>query len=454
MTNTVKTIKSDYQARKQTRAYNYFSTNTWSNWSTTNVASIPGDTVITYGPDYVDWKDRIYKRMNATTSLSVDAVYVSEHQNYDLIWFSQKSLIFAPIGYIQRFEMRGNLGSPTTGYPSALTLGTPVTSRVHNQVVSGFVKKAISAQRTFSGGVFLGELKEAIHLIRHPLLSLRRGFDDYLGAVRALARPKTKRDREISKRINRYSDPVERKLAHKQALSDTWLEYSFGLVPTVSDVDDGLKTLANFLNYRPPTKFISFVAEETSKLSRLRNDLSALNMTLERVYIRSNKYSERIYGIISLQNDLTAVGTDLATVLTTTGLDLRSFVPTLYELIPYSFLVDYFANIGDIIEAACFNRSSVQWASIGTLHQQSLKLLSCTFNPTADFGYKMLEVSPNPGPDFFYAFMKKTRNIYSDSYIPSLEIKLPLTVNKILNMGALLASSTYSSKLSARSFRI
>jgi hypothetical protein len=32
-----------------------------------------------------------------------------------------------------------------------------------------------------------------------------------------------------------------------------------------------------------------------------------------------------------------------------------------YNLIPYSFLVDYFTNIGDILAASCFGRVNLSW---------------------------------------------------------------------------------------------
>jgi len=455
MTNTTRTIKSDYRARVETRSFGYFSPGIWSPWVKGTIAFIANNTLITYGPNLVDWRQRIFNRMNATTSLSVESYVVDERSNFFTVGYSEASVLFNPVGRVQRFEMRGNVGSPTTGYPSTLTLGQPVTTRVHNQVVTGFIKKCISEQRTFQGGVFLGELRETIHLIRHPLLSLRRGFDDYLGSIRAFCRPKSKRDRDISRRIKSYSDKEKRASVHKKAVSDTWLEYSFGLKPLISDIDDGLKTMASFLNYKAPSKFISFTAMEESKLSTLRNDLSNYVITLERVYRRSNKYSERLYGIVSIENGCQAIGTDISSVLRTTGLDLSSFVPTLYELIPYSFLVDYFLNLGDIIEAACFNRSSLKWASLGTLHEQTLKLLSLKPIARPNFGYKLLEVYPCPGtPYFSYTCSKKSRSTYTGSYIPSLEFTLPLSVGKLLNMGALLSSSKYTSGLSARSFRI
>jgi hypothetical protein len=45
------------------------------------------------------------------------------------------------------------------------------------------------------------------------------------------------------------------------------------------------------------------------------------------------------------------------------GFSPREFVPTLWELIPYSFLVDYFTNVGDIIAAWSYRTLDMRWVT-------------------------------------------------------------------------------------------
>jgi hypothetical protein len=48
--------------------------------------------------------------------------------------------------------------------------------------------------------------------------------------------------------------------------------------------------------------------------------------------------------------------------LETFGLLPKNFLPTAWELIPYSFLVDYFTNISTIIDAWSFINGNLAWA--------------------------------------------------------------------------------------------
>jgi hypothetical protein len=51
------------------------------------------------------------------------------------------------------------------------------------------------------------------------------------------------------------------------------------------------------------------------------------------------------------------------------GFSPDNFVPTIYNLIPWSFLVDYFSNIGDVIDAMSIRNVGLAWGCKTTRQQ-------------------------------------------------------------------------------------
>jgi hypothetical protein len=60
------------------------------------------------------------------------------------------------------------------------------------------------------------------------------------------------------------------------------------------------------------------------------------------------------------------------------GFDPSSFLPTVWELIPYSFLIDYFTNIGDVIEGWSQLGINLAWCNRTT--KKSLVVKSSSFS--------------------------------------------------------------------------
>jgi len=417
-----------------------------------NQRNCPGE--VEHNGQKRDYKALIRQRLSATTVLNAKGTQFrglwSGRVSTDQHW---PTLLNAP--YRVHSEIWGDIAIPISApLPNETSLlSVAASTRVRNWVIMGFIKKAMNAQIDFQGGVALGELRETIHLIRKPLKGLRDGIGNYLTDIRKIIKGTRALGGAEYQRIKRIPRKRDRVRLANQIFSDTWLEYAFGWTPLVADIDDGCKALANFLYYRAPSKYVQFRAGEQSRFENYVDSIGTGGFNIDRVYSRFVNYEEKMYGVVSLENGI-SVGAGHALDLQPVGLDLRSLIPTVYELIPYSFLVDYFSNLNEIINAACFNRASIKWVNLGIKNEQTLKLNSWDISyPSNLSNYIKDTASPRPNISFESTFSMKQRAPYSGSLIPSLEFDLP-GGKQLVNIAALVASARYTQGLVRKSLRL
>lgn len=415
--------------------------------------SIARNGQITYGSDVPDYRKLIRAKQSATTSLSAFGVRV-EGLWQGNVFVQQRSKNGSDLPYRLTEEIYGDLGIPssTSSLPNTSSPLPAVVTRVHNKAIMGFIKKAIAAQTTLQGGVVLGEIRETIHGFKRPASGIRNFLNSYCNNVRKIVRsPRGVKIRNYTKKRDRVKE-------FNSLLSDTWLEYKFGWDPLVSDVEDAFKTLVDLVVYKEPVKYIQFRAGDTSNLSPVIDTVNCAIVQLKRVYQLSDEYQEKLYGVISLENGLsTSIGGGGYITLQSIGLDLRSWIPTVYELIPYSFLVDYFTNVNEIINAACFNKTSIKWVNLGTSFQRALKLVSMEMsqasNTVSNFRFDPAPRMPSD-VSFSYIWSKKQRSPFFGSLIPSLEFSLPGFGTQAINIAALVSSARYTQGLVKKSLRL
>jgi hypothetical protein len=110
-------------------------------------------------------------------------------------------------------------------------------------------------------------------------------------------------------------------------------------------------------------------------------------------------------------------------------LTIPDFVPTAWDLLPFSWLVDMFTNVGDILRALCFIRSNLAW-SVLTVHQEEqvnvgdVKLTTGPPGPT--LGYTIQSKTWSSGVSSTYSRKTLSRTIPTlTDFIPAPEFRLP-----------------------------
>jgi hypothetical protein len=309
-------------------------------------------------------------------------------------------------------------GSPvTTRYsgggtfsPWANAPGLPASTTVaNNQALMNFVSKARSTQTKFQGGIFLGELSKTLHQIRHPAQALRAGVGEYLGFLK--------------KRRHNIKPTQKRKF-----LSETWLEYSYGWKPLIHDIQDACKAALHERSLRNTIPISgSGSSDEHSELGTgFVGPSSCVAYRLQQL----SKVKVKYYGAVFCSAESAA-----SFQQKNFGLDLSfsNFVPTLWELIPYSFLVDYFVNIGDLLSALSFRRSDIAWAGVSTKLESKIRAYAY-YDHALISGFQ--GGASGSGGEWLTEGL--TRSPYTGAFIPSLEISVPgFGSNKWINLGAL-----------------
>lgn len=287
-------------------------------------------------------------------------------------------------------------------------------SRASDMAMMRFIKKCIEAERYFQGGVFLGELRETLHMIRNPAKALRHGIDNFFGALK-------------ERRRRRYSAADRGRIA-----ADTWLEYVFGWAPLINDLTSGAEALYRLSSQPLPFKMVrAFYIDDFGGSSTVDHyDQGDLHWDVTRKHTRRVIYN--YYGCVGLS----ANGPQLSKAL---GVTLRDFVPTLWELIPYSFLVDYFTNVGDVLEAWSWNSSALLWSSASVV-RESLSEARSQHEHTSVEGSPHLRWTSRRPCLTTSSWRVFNRGRIAPVYVPGFKLELPGFGTKWINLAALARS--------------
>lgn len=216
---------------------------------------------------------------------------------------------------------------------------------------SQFLKRYRHKRTQFQSGVFLGELMETVKMIRHPAEALRRGIDDYY--------------RTVKKRIRRHG-------RSKRLIQDTWLEYVFGWAPLVNDAKDALKLATADTNV-VRKKIRSDECTERLDVTKTNNQFTYGHTRAKWTHVHQGEVMVKIKGAVSANMGNPGFPEQC-------GLSWSNFLPTIWELIPYSFLFDYFTNIGTVIDGISTGKILLDWGCKITRKQASVLIDGVTLD--------------------------------------------------------------------------
>lgn len=377
---------------------------------------------VTYGPNFKDYKQRIAEGRPCTTELDgVKYLRYKEVSELDSRWLGK------PAATQFDFKEYGTIAGTTFRPLSTANLRGSLVGDARSKAQIAFTKQARKRTQGWAGGVFAGELVEAARLLRNPAKALRRATDELL------------RDCLMKKQKYGSAAALARKNGRKQlrgVVADTWLTWSFGVKPLWNDAKDAAIAFEKIAN--GPSKRGSVVVSGWAEASDyrgniepgyLRNHISGIPSGVITTTRHDFMARVKIKGALASYNPAGEMPIPIQL-----GFDLSSVVPTAWELIPWSFLVDYFVNVGDVLDA--WSIRFLDWAWVQETVHQEARITTESFraaNSTAD-RYNSLYVIRTPSG----VTSTVSRRPIKPHFRPQLTAKIPdFPSTKWLNMAAL-----------------
>lgn len=384
------------------------------------------------------WRDKINKGLNASSAYSRSGVFVVGAEPGDVVFTGTLKVPINhppppdPIVYAQwpaRETMKG-YANPIVA-PGHLTVSE---NNANAAALTETYKKVLAAQRQLNASATVAELAETIRQFGRPFRSVVDLSHRHLN--------------RLTKERRRLRGPIKRqKEDWADIVSSTYLEYAFGLAPLINDTKGIAEALVRW-NLEgqdeilaPKKKAVGRGVDRADKsaTTHFKGPLPYRYLSFTK---NTKKFTEsRVQYVVGLSATLQADFQSNERLIQLLGFSPQDWIPGIYEGIPWSWLVDYFFNVGNILEAACASTADVKWIS-KTVLKRTQEETNMVPNIESLKNYETNGVS-NPayqGHAGRATVVQQTmeRTVPVTLGIPPLVFSFPNTASKFLNMAAVL----------------
>lgn len=379
------------------------------------------------------WRKQVKAQTNAGTQMTgiIDTIEATSG-------YCEHQFLHPVTGELSKSFSNGYLA---VGLMQAMWNPTIASTLADNRAMQSYLKSVKSTQRSFSGLTFLGELRETLRMIRKPGEGLRHLLENYLLDVKKrkrLAKDDAAR-RKLRGRKKREAEDV-----WKKDLSSMWLEHSFGWTPLVHDIEDAVNAYERARdrrlgsNQRAVSGYGSEMKETPGKnlFDDFRNHPPAVIIS-DSWYKGVERAEVKYRGMVKVDN--TAIPIQNAKLF---GLTPAEFIPTAWELLPWSFLIDYFTNIGDVLENMITDTSSLAWTNRSTI-RTAINTVVQSINVKDTMASKSDSVSCRQTGSTKAVQTRRfvNRDVGVSTYVPPISFELPGRPAQWANMTALFAQA-------------
>lgn len=159
--------------------------------------------------------------------------------------------------------------------------------------------------------------------------------------------------------------PKLRNLKSLKGLSNNYLSVEYGLLPTIDDIKSIVRSLKSAKPYYDSHGFATYGASKTQEVTVGSTDYSLL----QRIKLAVGKDDTLTKGIVNRVEDMGFL------------LDLE----TIWDLIPYSFVVDWLVDVGDLLaridSTNRIDRLNIKYATMSLKHVSTIHVKSSSYFP-------------------------------------------------------------------------
>lgn len=363
-----------------------------------------------------NWRSQVSKLQNATTSMSGVQVTMDIRRGYTRLNWRLPRFIHSQ--NIEHEAIDGDLGLSQVTWNS-FNPADSSNAEAYTRALTAAYQAIRQAQVQVSGPTFLGEARETLKMLRRPAEGIRDLAQDW---IKLLQKKKKANPKRWTKDI-----------------SGAWLEHSFGWLPLLHDVEDGMKAWNRLHDLERATPFSGFGSKTTDRGVTFQSNSGQLTYTVVR-HTRKET-STRLVKYRGVVKATAKMGPRAQ--LDLFGFTPSEFLPTAWNLLPWSFLVDYFVNIGDIISAGVTDTSGVAWVNRSEVAIYDASITSDLDMDTVRKNLIPDDIVFSDSRPSLIRWQRRTvhRGPNISLEIPSLTFELPGSKGQLANMAALLGQA-------------
>lgn len=397
------------------------------------------------GESVPDYQQKIRDGRNATSPFTSDRTSVRV-VNPGYIDMTRRQVVSGKLGTTTYRSVYS--GIPVAGITGAFGTGglsplATATNEAEAIALTKTLKKVQSELQHMNSPAILAEIFDVIRQFGSPMRSIVSLTDRHLNKL------------YLAKKGLSGSTSFKR-IKWSQIVADTYLEWSFGLSPLISDTKSVAEAIARL---HLETEGIRNL--RTRIMSRGESKSATNQSAIYRVQYGDPHYNVHVYKEtvcrvqyvcgLEVSPDLRLLGSN-DRLLQLLGFDHANWIPAIWEAVPWSWLIDYFTNVQEILQACATNTSGVKWIS-KTVSYKTVRKTSFIWNQAATQAWmnpalwKIIswagEFPSTPeNPSVEEVRTTVTRTSPATLGVPPLVIEHPFdNLKKTLNMAAVLATS-------------